>query len=148
MTSCDTNILFAACNADSAHYQAARLFLHKNMHDSEFCLCEQVLMELYCLLRNPAVSRPAMGATQAVAIIRQFRTNPQWRVVDVIPGQGIMERVWEMAEREGLPFRRVFDLRLAFTLRHHGVANFATRNTRDFGGIGFARVWDPTAGPA
>lgn len=29
---------------------------------------------------------------------------------------------------------------------HHGVTEFATRNTADFGGFGFARVWDPLAG--
>ena len=40
----------------------------------------------------------------------------------------------------------MFDARLGFTLRHHGVREFATRNIKDFDGIGFGRVWDPIAG--
>jgi len=147
VTSCDTNILFAACDADSPWHGPARAFLLRQARQSDFCLCEQVLLELYCLLRHPAVSRPPLSAGAATGIVRQFRANPQWRIADVVPGQGIMERVWQAAEQEGLPFRRVFDLRLAQTLLHHGVTDFATRNLRDFAGAGFARVWDPTAAP-
>jgi predicted nucleic acid-binding protein len=33
--------------------------------------------------------------------------------------------------------------RLALTLRHHGVTEFATANPRDFQGFGFTRVWNP-----
>ena len=39
----------------------------------------------------------------------------------------------------------VFDARLALTLRHHGVTDFATRNEAHFAGFGFARVWNPLA---
>jgi toxin-antitoxin system PIN domain toxin len=145
VTSCDTNILFAACDADSPHHAAARTFLASHAGDSEFCLCEQVLLELYCLLRNPAVSRPPLSALQAVSCIRQLRANPHWRIVDVVPGQGGMDDVWRLAEQDAMPFRRVFDLRLAFTLLGHGVTDFATRNARDFRDVGFARLWDPTA---
>jgi hypothetical protein len=31
-----------------------------------------------------------------------------------------------------------------FQQRFHGVRRFATRNVRDFEGIGFDEVWDPT----
>ena len=41
--------------------------------------------------------------------------------------------------------RVVFDARLALTLRHHGVTEFATRNEIHFTGFGFARVWNPLA---
>jgi len=37
----------------------------------------------------------------------------------------------------------VFDARLAHTLVDSGVKEFATRNTRDFEGFGFERVFDP-----
>ncbi|CKQ72054.1 Conserved protein of uncharacterised function%2C win PIN domain [Mycobacterium tuberculosis] len=39
--------------------------------------------------------------------------------------------------------RRLFDARLALTLRHHGVDEFATRNINGFTDFGFSRVWDP-----
>jgi predicted nucleic acid-binding protein len=35
------------------------------------------------------------------------------------------------------------DARLALTLRHHGVTEFATSNVKDFEGFGFNRVWNP-----
>jgi hypothetical protein len=39
--------------------------------------------------------------------------------------------------------RRIYDTRLALTLRHHGVSDFATANVKDFEGFGFSRVWNP-----
>jgi len=35
------------------------------------------------------------------------------------------------------------DIRLALTLQHHGVTDFATVNTSDFCDVGFRRVWNP-----
>jgi predicted nucleic acid-binding protein len=37
----------------------------------------------------------------------------------------------------------IFDARLALTLRHHGVTEFATRNENHFAGFGFTRLWNP-----
>lgn len=144
MISCDTNILFAACDADSPHHVKALAFLsgHRAAHD--FCLCEQALMELYCLLRNPAVCTRPLPAGEAAAVVHAFRANPFWRIVDVVQGQGIMDRVWALAATGGFAYRRIFDIRLAATLQHHGVREFATRNVKDFRDGGFAKVWDPT----
>lgn len=47
--------------------------------------------------------------------------------------------------RPRTPYRVLFDARLALTLRHHGVTELATCNTKDFQGYGFTRVWDPLA---
>lgn len=54
-----------------------------------------------------------------------------------------MEEVWTLAATSGFAFRRIIDLRLAHTLRHHGVTDFATSNEKDFDGQGFTRVWNP-----
>jgi len=54
-----------------------------------------------------------------------------------------MERVWMQAAQKGIAFRRIIDLRLALTLRHHGVTELATSNEKDFKGQGFLRVWNP-----
>ena len=40
-------------------------------------------------------------------------------------------------------YHRLIDVRLALTLRYHGVTDFATANVKDFNGLGFARVWNP-----
>ena len=145
MTSCDTNVLFQALNADATGHEAALSFLTNHRSNQRFVLCEQVLAELYCLLRNPAASRRALDATMATGVIQQLRSNPAWRLVDVPGDARIMDAVWAAAAQPGMAFRRIFDLRLAATLRHHGVKEFATRNLRDFTVAGFTRVWDPTA---
>lgn len=100
-------------------------------------------MELYCLLRNPAVCRKPLSALDAVEIIQGLRSNPHWRVVDVTLGGTVMDQVWKRAAESGFAYRRVFDVRIAATLQHHGVTQFATRNMGDFDGLGFDRVWDP-----
>jgi toxin-antitoxin system PIN domain toxin len=143
VTSCDTNILFAACDRDSPFHAVARQFLFGFAQRDDFCLCEQVLMELYCLLRNPSVSSPPLGAPEAAQVIDAFRSNLRWRIVDVVPGYGIMDEVWRQASGPAFAYRRIFDIRLAAVLRHHGVTDFATRNARDFSGVGFIRVWNP-----
>jgi len=143
MISCDTNILFAACDADNRHNANARAFLDEHGRDPSFVLAEQVLMELYVLLRNPTISRPPLNAAEAALLILRFRANPHWRVVDV-PGEGgIMQALWRLAARTDFAHRRIFDARLALTLRHHGVTDLATSNMRDFADLGFSRVWNP-----
>lgn len=148
MMSCDTNVLFAACDEDNRHNAKARAFLEEHDRDPSFVLAEQVLMELYVLLRNPAVSRPPLSAADAALLIARLRANPHWRIVDV-PGEGgIMTELWRFAAQEGFAYRRIFDVRLALTLRHHGVTDLATANTQDFADLGFDRVWDPLNKPS
>ena len=54
-----------------------------------------------------------------------------------------MTEVWSHAAAPGFARRRVYDTRLALTLRHHGITEFATANGKDFQGFGFTRVWNP-----
>jgi predicted nucleic acid-binding protein len=57
-----------------------------------------------------------------------------------------MAEVWRQAAARSFAIRRIIDARLALTLRHHGVTEFATSNEKDFAGFGFARVWNPLKG--
>ena len=109
-------------------------------------ICELVLVELYVLLRNPAVLKNPLDPAEAVPIIQTFRQHPAWRLVDY-PGDtsSVMNDVWHRAGQPNIGRRVVFDARLALTLRHHGVTEFATRNEIHFTGFGFARVWNPLA---
>ncbi len=146
MTSCDTNILFIALEHSRPGHAKAREFLEAVRDKSDFALCELSLIELYVLLRNPAVARKALAAHDAAAIVGALRISPRWAVLDYPgPSAGIMTALWELAATADSPRRKVFDARLALTLRHHGVTEFATANTKNFEGFGFERVWNPLA---
>ena len=141
MISCDTNILLHACSARSSFQALAEAFLREHAADAEFAICELVLMELYVLLRNPAVVASPLSAGQAADICRGYRGNPRWRVIDY-PG-GLMEGIWRRAGQPDSARRSIFDARLALTLQHHGVTRFATGNVKHFNDYGFERVWNP-----
>jgi toxin-antitoxin system PIN domain toxin len=143
LISCDTNILLHACSARSPFQASAEAFLVEHGTDAEFAICDLVLVELYVLLRNPAVVASPLSAGMAVETCRGFRSNPFWRVIDY-PG-ALMEEIWRRAAQPETGRRSIFDARLALTLRHHGVSGFATGNVKHFGDYGFERVWNPLA---
>jgi len=146
MTSCDTNILFVALESSRPGHAEARAFLEEYGDDPEFALCELVLLELYVLLRNPAIARRPLEADEAVELIQALRRNPRWDVLDYPgPAAAVMTKLWQRAAQPGYARRKVFDAPLALTLRHHGVREFATANERDFTDFGFKRVWNPLA---
>ncbi len=142
MTVCDTNVLFPALEASHASHLAARAFLESQVTDQTFALCELVLVEVYTLLRNPAVCAKPLTAGQAVQKIDNLRQNPAWLTLDY-PGPGLMTQVWQHA-RTSDSARRIYDIRLALTLRHYSVTHFATANEKHFGDFGFEKVWNPT----
>ena len=89
---------------------------------------------------NLGVCARPLAAQKAVEMSRAFRSHPKWRVVDYVPS--VANELWKRAL--ALPATlQIYDARLALTLRHHGVTQFATRNMKDFQGFGFKRVWDP-----
>lgn len=144
--SCDTNVLFAALDSRSGRHEAARAFLESVQDADAFSLCELVFVELYGLLRNPIVSSKPYTASEAAGVIHRLRSHPYWQVLDYPgPQAGIMKALWRRAAAKDFPYRAIYDARLALTLRHHGVTEFATRNVKDFQGYGFSRVWDPLA---
>ena len=143
MISIDTNVLLFSLNRDCPEHPAARRFIEACAGRADVAIAELVLLELYVLLRNPAVVSRPLEAGDAAELCQSFRRHPRWAVVDATD---VMERVWAAAARPGVARRHVLDARLANTLLDHGVSELATRNTRDFEGFGFARVFDPVAG--
>src|SRR5437868_4369017 len=96
MISFDTNLLLYSLNQDCAEYEQARAFFSTLPAASgEVGICELVLIELYVLLRNPAVLKNPLNATEAASIIQTFREHPSWTLLDY-PGESsnIMEAVW------------------------------------------------------
>jgi uncharacterized protein len=145
MISFDTNLLLYSLNQDCAEYNDARAFFTSlSPSPGTVAVCELVLMELYVLLRNPAVLSNPLNSTDAVAMIQTFREHPTWTLLDY-PGDAsaLMEELWRLAAQPNIGRRIVFDARLALTLRHHGVTEFATRNETHFAGFGFTRLWNP-----
>lgn len=141
MIGVDTNLLIAWLNSAHPWHPAAKRWFDASASTTEVVLCELVLTELYGLLRNPKLWAVPLPAADAVALVQRLREHPKWELVDY-PG-GLMGAVWHHAASPQFAYRRIYDARLALTLRHHGVAEFATANVKDFYGFGFTRVWNP-----
>ncbi len=140
MISIDTNVLLYSLNRDCPEHGRARRFMQQCGERSDVAIAELVLVELYVLLRNPAVVSHPLGAAEAAAACRPFRAHPRWALIENAP---VMSRLWELVAAPGCPRRRIFDARIGLTLLHHGVRELATRNVKDFDGLGFERVFDP-----
>ncbi len=141
MTSIDTNILFYALAPESSRHAVANGYLCALADGSEQVLiCELVLAELYVLLRNPKVMAKPLSAGKACDIIQSYRRHPRWRLVENAP---VMVEVWKRVHRRQFARRRLFDIRLALTLQHHGVDVFATANPKDFHDLGFSKIVNP-----
>lgn len=140
MTSFDTNIVVHSANRDSVHFEAARDFLQSVAGRQDVVICELMLVEVFLKLCNVKIFRTPMDVASASTYCRKLRENRNWVVVESAP---VMDAVWALAATRDFAFRRIIDIRLGLTLRHHGVTDFATTNTKDFSGLGFERVWNP-----
>ncbi len=141
MRSCDTNILLYALNTDCSEWEAAQFYLASVAQDSDFAVCELVLIEFYVLLRNPKVVSRPLSAEEAVQHCQAYRSNPTWKRIDY--NGAVIEELWRLAARSEVGYRQIFDARLAQTLLHHGVTEFATRNVSHFQSYGFEKLWNP-----
>src|SRR5437660_6157037 len=99
MISFDTNLLLYSLNQDCAEHNDARTFFASLPTTSgTVAICELVLVELYVLLRNPAVLKKPLDSADAVSLIQTFRQHPAWALIDY-PGEtsSIMAEVWQLA---------------------------------------------------
>jgi uncharacterized protein len=145
MISIDTNILLYSLNPASKWNSPAVEFLQQSFGDSSqrIVLCDYVLTKLYIILRNPAVMAKPLSAKSARDLVTSYLDIPNVRRVEHAT---VMDQVWELAGSKDFAQRRIFDARLALTLRHHGVTQFATVNVKDFQGWGFDQAWNPLIG--
>ena len=142
MLSADTNLFLYAANPDSPYHSAASEFFETcNEEGLQFAICELVLVEIYMQLRNPALLKKPFSSGRAAAFCQNLKSHPRWQLVDYQPH--VAHALWRWAANTKAGFRSIIDARLALTLRHHGVTDFATANTRDFLGFDFDRVWNP-----
>lgn len=144
MNSIDTNILYYATNADCPEHGAAMEVLGRARRDaSDWILADQVLFEYYRLVRNPRVLESPLGAPAAARFVDFFRRSLGARHCAYEPR--LFGAVMERARAAEFPARRIFDLVLAETLKHHGVTRFYTHNPKDFEELGYFEVIDPIA---
>lgn len=144
MISIDSNVLLYSLNPDSIWHGAAVGFLRQNLGvpTVRIAITDYVLVELYVLLRNPAVMAKPLSAQDARDLVTAYWDAPN---VSRIENANVMDEVWKLAGGMDFARRRIFDARLALTLRHGGVTHFATTNVKDFEGWGFEKVWNPLA---
>lgn len=140
MVSFDTSLVVYAANADAPQQRLAAAFLDSLGPRQDVVVCELMLVEVYLKLRNRLILRHPLDGPAASAHCQALRQNANWQVVESAP---VMAEVWRHAARRNFALRRIIDARLALTLRHYGVTEFATTNVKDFQGFGFQRVWDP-----
>jgi toxin-antitoxin system PIN domain toxin len=140
MLAFDTNILVYAAHVRFKEYPTAQAFLNSLSNREDVVVCELVLVEVYLKIRSPGIFERPYSAIEAVNYCNQFRTNEAWSFIENAP---VMDDVWKHAAQRDFAFRRIIDARLALTLRHHRVNEFATANTKDFEGFGFSRIWNP-----
>ena len=140
MLSFDTNLAIYAANADASEQPAATAFLESLASRQDVVIAELMLVEVYLKLRNARILRRPLDASTAAAHCQAFRENANWTLVESAP---VMPDVWRWAAKRMFATRRIIDVRLALTLRHHRVTEFATANVKDFEELGFARVWNP-----
>lgn len=141
MTAVDTNLLFAWLAQDHTNHASAHRWFSGHLEARQLVVCGLCLIELFVLLRNPVLLRKPLSAPQAVERIQTLHLNPIWIQIDCL--EGCMEEAWSIASEHAEARRRIFDIRLAVTLRRQGVEELATANTRDFIGFGFRWVWNP-----
>ncbi len=140
MLSFDTNIAVHAANQASPQHLAAVAFIQSLATRRDVAICELVLVELYLKLRNEKIFPRPLTAPQAAAVCQAYRKNRAWSLIE---SAFVMEEVWQQAGSGDFAFRRIIDVRLARTLRQHGVLEFATASEKDFADQGFQRVWNP-----
>lgn len=144
MISIDTNILFPLAVEDHPQHPQAAAFAESLQARSDVAISEFVLLELYNLLRNPAVMTRPLEAAAAVDVCEAFRQHPVWQILGFPPeSRPFHDAFWPRLRQADFARRRSFDWRLALTLLQQGVTEFATVNTKDFEGFGFERVWSP-----
>ena len=91
--SLDTNLLLYAQNRDCPEHESARRFVEDCAARDDIAICDLVLLELYQLLRNPAVLSTPLNAPDAAAVCATWRDNPRWALIENAP---VMDKVWAL----------------------------------------------------
>ena len=143
MKSLDTNILVHALDTGSPYHSVCFPIYESLLRDrNQWIVADQMLFELYRLLRNPVVFKNPLGVSQATGLIERIRDGgaAMHCACDARLWPKVMDLLRRFPDRKGV---LVSDAALAVTLQSKGVKTFYTRNTRDFQAFGLFEVVDP-----
>lgn len=144
MISLDTNILLPALETGNGNHKRAAAFIETIAERRDVAVAEFILVELYNLLRNPAVMPKPLTPTAAVDVCEGFRHHPHWQILGFpADSRAFHDSFWPRLRTIDFARRRAYDWRAAHALVRQGVTEFATVNIKDFQGFGFAKVWNP-----
>ncbi len=85
MISLDTNILLPAVEIRNPNHPRAAAFLESLQDRQDVAIGEFILLELYVLLRNPAVLAKPLSPAAATDVCQAFRQHPRWQVIGFPP---------------------------------------------------------------
>ena len=146
MIAFDTNLLFPFVVSDHREHERVRTWVRSLEGRDDVACSEFALVELYGLLRQPAVMRRPLDAGAAAAVCGALRGHPRWRLLGFPADSASLHRsLWKEAASPGFGKRRIYDARMALCLIAQGVREFVTVNEKDFAGLGFRRVFNPLA---
>ena len=144
MISLDTNILLPAVESGNANHARAAAFVESLDDRRDVVISEFMLLELYGLLRNPAVLARPLTASAAVDVCEAFRQHPLWQIIGFpTDSRAFHDSLWPRLRDKTFARRRAYDWRAGLSMLRQGVTEFATVNVKDFEDLGFARVWNP-----
>lgn len=142
MKSLDTNILVYGSNEDAPEYGKARKLIESLAETpQDWIIADQVLIETYRALRNPALMQHPLSATEASALLHFYREEAGCRRCCYELGTWIPLQKYLNSTR--FDPRKTFDAVLAVTLLSNAVDTFYTRNTKDFKQFGFRTLINP-----
>lgn len=146
MIAFDTNILFPFVVEDHPAHARATKWIDSLEEREDVAVSEFVLVELYGLLRQPALMTRPLDAASAAEVCMTLRQHPRWRLLGFPSDSAALHRsLWKEAAATGVGRRRIYDARMALCLIAQGVREFATVNEKDFAGLGFKRIFNPLA---
>jgi toxin-antitoxin system PIN domain toxin len=142
MKSLDANILIYASNADAPKHRKARDLVETLLDNpDDWIIADQVLIETYRALRNPAVLQYPLGADEAWALVHFYREEAGCR--RCCYELGMWPQLEEHLKSRRFDARRTFEAVLATTLIANAVDSFHTRNTKNFQEYGFSHLINP-----
>lgn len=117
MISLDTNILLPAVESGNADHSRAAAFVESLDDRDDVAVSEFILLELYDLLRNPAVLARPLGASAAVDVCEAFRQHPQWQIIGFpADSRAFHDTLWPRLREKNLARRRAYDWRAALSM--------------------------------
>ena len=143
----DTNLLLYAHNSSVSQHAAARDFVESRVlavGEEEFTVSHQTLCELFATLTNSILLPNPLTTKQAWEVCRIYLNHPLIQKIAYEPA--IIEVIETLLHDHPQRGKRLFDLKLAATLRYHGVKRLYTCNPKHFAGYDFLEVVNPLKG--